>query len=72
VNSGRKGRSSPASPVFQMKLDQHHRRDQSAPGVLETFIRNLAHRSGRKPGWGWLPYALDRMDFEYEDRFRRT
>ena len=21
-------------------------------------------------GVGWLPYALDRMDFEFEDRFR--
>jgi hypothetical protein len=21
-------------------------------------------------GIGWLPYALDRVDFEYEDRFR--
>jgi uncharacterized protein len=24
----------------------------------------------RESGIGWLPYALDRMDFEYEDRFR--
>jgi len=24
----------------------------------------------RESGIGWLPYALDRMDFEYEGRFR--
>jgi predicted TIM-barrel fold metal-dependent hydrolase len=23
-----------------------------------------------KSGIGWIPYALDRMDFEWEDRFR--
>jgi uncharacterized protein len=37
-------------------------------GVLERFP-NLRVGFGES-GIGWLPYALDRMDFEYEDRFR--
>ena len=37
-------------------------------GVLERYP-NLRIGLGES-GIGWLPYALDRMDFEYEDRFR--
>jgi predicted TIM-barrel fold metal-dependent hydrolase len=37
-------------------------------GVLERYP-NLRIGLGES-GSGWLPYALDRMDFEYEDRFR--
>src|SRR5579863_10101927 len=37
-------------------------------GVLERHPR--LHVSFGESGIGWLPYALDRMDFEYEDRFR--
>jgi len=37
-------------------------------GVLERYP-NLRVGFGES-GIGWLPYALDRMDFEYEDRFR--
>jgi uncharacterized protein len=37
-------------------------------GVLERHP-NLRVGLGES-GIGWLPYALDRMDFEYEDRFR--
>jgi predicted TIM-barrel fold metal-dependent hydrolase len=37
-------------------------------GVLERYS-NLRIGLGES-GIGWLPYALDRMDFEYEDRFR--
>src|SRR6478736_3260685 len=37
-------------------------------GVLERFP-NMRVGFGES-GIGWLPYALDRMDFEYEDRFR--
>jgi predicted TIM-barrel fold metal-dependent hydrolase len=37
-------------------------------GVLERYP-NLRIGFGES-GIGWLPYALDRMDFEYEDRFR--
>ena len=36
--------------------------------VLERYP-NLRIGFGES-GIGWLPYALDRMDFEYEDRFR--
>ena len=37
-------------------------------GVLERYP-NLRLGFGES-GIGWLPYALDRMDFEFEDRFR--
>ena len=37
-------------------------------GVLERYP-NLRVGFGES-GIGWLPYALDRMDFEFEDRFR--
>jgi predicted TIM-barrel fold metal-dependent hydrolase len=37
-------------------------------GVLERYP-NLRMGLGES-GIGWRPYALDRMDFEYEDRFR--
>src|SRR5262249_49946460 len=37
-------------------------------GVLERYP-NLRIGFGES-GIGWLPYALDRMDFEFEDRFR--
>ena len=37
-------------------------------GVLERYPRLRV--SFGESGIGWLPYALDRMDFEYEDRFR--
>ena len=37
-------------------------------GVLERYP-NLRIAFGES-GIGWLPYALDRMDFEWEDRFR--
>src|SRR5437764_3828796 len=37
-------------------------------GVLERYP-NWRIGLGES-GIGWLPYALDRMDFEYEDRFR--
>jgi predicted TIM-barrel fold metal-dependent hydrolase len=37
-------------------------------GVLERHPR--LRISFGESGTGWLPYALDRMDFEYEDRFR--
>ncbi len=36
--------------------------------VLERYPR--IRISFGESGIGWLPYALDRMDFEYEDRFR--
>ena len=37
-------------------------------GVLERYP-NLRVGFGES-GIGWMPYALDRMDFEFEDRFR--
>ena len=37
-------------------------------GVLERYP-NIKISLGES-GIGWIPYALDRMDFEYEDRFR--
>jgi len=37
-------------------------------GVLERYPR--LRISFGESGIGWLPYALDRMDFEFEDRFR--
>src|SRR3989454_2265446 len=36
--------------------------------VLERYPR--IRISFGESGIGWLPYALDRMDFEWEDRFR--
>jgi predicted TIM-barrel fold metal-dependent hydrolase len=36
--------------------------------VLERYP-NLRISFGES-GCGWIPYALDRMDFEWEDRFR--
>jgi predicted TIM-barrel fold metal-dependent hydrolase len=37
-------------------------------GVLERYPR--IRIAFGESGIGWLPYALDRMDFEWEDRFR--
>ncbi len=37
-------------------------------GVFERYPRLRV--SFGESGIGWIPYALDRMDFEYEDRFR--
>jgi uncharacterized protein len=37
-------------------------------GVLERYPR--LRISFGESGIGWIPYALDRMDFEFEDRFR--
>lgn len=37
-------------------------------GVLERYP-NIRVSFGES-GIGWIPYVLDRMDFEYEDRFR--
>ena len=37
-------------------------------GVLERHPQ--LRISFGESGIGWLPYALDRMDFEWEDRFR--
>jgi predicted TIM-barrel fold metal-dependent hydrolase len=37
-------------------------------GVLERYPR--IRISFGESGIGWLPYVLDRMDFEWEDRFR--
>ena len=37
-------------------------------GVLERYP-NMRIAFGES-GIGWMPYALDRMDFEWEDRFR--
>ena len=37
-------------------------------GVLERYP-NIRLGFGES-GIGWIPYALDRMDFEFEDRFR--
>ncbi len=58
---------SPVSPGFQMNLINIIAAIIGA-GVLERYP-NLRIGLGES-GIGWLPYALDRMDFEYEDRFR--
>lgn len=36
-------------------------------GVLERYPK--VHIAFGESGIGWIPYALDRMDFEWEDRF---
>src|SRR5207245_863210 len=38
--------------------------------VLDLQERRLVRISFGESGIGWIPYALDRMDFEWEDRFR--
>ena len=60
-------RTSPASAGFQMNLINILAAVIGA-GVLERYPTS-ASRSGES-GIGWLAYALDRMDFEWEDRFR--
>jgi predicted TIM-barrel fold metal-dependent hydrolase len=47
--------------------DPHHRGDDGA-GVFERYPRLRV--SFGESGAGWLAYALHRMDFEFEDRFR--
>ena len=46
---------------------QHHRR---ADGRRRLGALSAPSVAFGESGIGWLPYALDRMDFEYEDRFR--
>ena len=60
-------RCSPASPAFQMNLVNILAAIIGA-AVLERYP-NLRIAFGES-GIGWIPYALDRMDFEWEDRFR--
>jgi hypothetical protein len=38
--------------------------------VIGRYELNHRCTGVRESGIGWLPYALDRMDFEYEGRFR--
>ena len=52
---------------FQMGLI-HIIAGMMGAGVFERFP-NLRVSFGES-GIGWIPYALDRMDFEFEDRFR--
>ncbi len=53
--------------VFQMGLI-HILAAMIGAGVFERYP-NLRVSFGES-GIGWIPYALDRMDFEFEDRFR--
>ena len=53
--------------AFQMGLIQILAAMMGA-GVFERYP-NIKVSFGES-GVGWIPYALDRMDFEFEDRFR--
>jgi len=53
--------------AFQMGLI-HILAAMMGAGVFERYP-NLKVSFGES-GIGWIPYALDRMDFEFEDRFR--
>ena len=53
--------------AFQMGL-VHIMAGMMGAGVFERYP-NLRVSFGES-GIGWIPYALDRMDFEFEDRFR--
>jgi len=53
--------------AFQMGLI-HILAAMMGAGVFERYP-NIRVSLGES-GIGWLPYALDRMDFEFEDRFR--
>jgi predicted TIM-barrel fold metal-dependent hydrolase len=53
--------------AFQMGLI-HILAAMMGAGVFERYP-NLRVSFGES-GVGWIPYALDRMDFEFEDRFR--
>jgi len=53
--------------AFQMGLI-HILAAMMGAGVFERYP-NLRVSFGES-GIGWIPYALDRMDFEFEDRFR--
>jgi len=53
--------------AFQMNLVNIPGRDHRR-AVLERYPR--LRISFGESGIGWIPYALDRMDFEWEDRFR--
>jgi len=52
---------------FQMGLI-HIIAGMMGAGVFERYPRLKV--SFGESGVGWIPYALDRMDFEFEDRFR--
>ena len=52
---------------FQMGLI-HIIAGMMGAGVFERYPRLRV--SFGESGVGWIPYALDRMDFEFEDRFR--
>ena len=62
-------RSSPSCQGFQMNLINIV---AAVIGGATSWsaIRTYAMAFGES-GIGWLPYALDRMDFEWEDRFHR-
>jgi predicted TIM-barrel fold metal-dependent hydrolase len=53
--------------AFQMGLI-HIIAGMMGAGVFERYPRLRV--SFGESGVGWIPYALDRMDFEFEDRFR--
>jgi predicted TIM-barrel fold metal-dependent hydrolase len=53
--------------AFQMGLI-HILAAMIGAGVFERYPRLRV--SFGESGIGWIPYALDRMDFEFEDRFR--
>ena len=53
--------------AFQMGLI-HILAAMMGAGVFERYPRLRV--SFGESGIGWIPYALDRMDFEFEDRFR--
>jgi len=65
----------PARPVHVERLrgdEGAHaiRHGRARRSVLDLQERRLVRISFGESGIGWIPYALDRMDFEWEDRFR--
>ena len=84
-DDGKKGIARPTDPVRRAKdMDRDGVQAEVIYGILGAATRLNDHEAATEmfhiypnvrigfgeSGIGWVPYALDRMDFEWEDRFR--